>query len=195
MWLGGISLLGYLDLVTNINPYVWLYWFIGRMLNVGNSTLGCVSINLLKREVSYNYMEAVKEGNPRLFVVIVMNICRYLCIAITIIIRGIFIFFKNVKLFFHEKIDFNLFVTNCHGTFEPYVVVILEHKKDPNLLVVNESINDENSMIFLNTKTMEMLQLFRGDIVLKVPHSTIFCFHACIWAWVFVADIEFSPFV
>ena len=64
-------------------------------------------------------------------------------------------------------------MTNCRGTFEPYVVVILEHKKDPNRLVVDESVNDENSMICLNPQIMETLQLFRGDTVLKVPRSTI----------------------
>ena len=47
------------------------------MLNVGNSTLGCVSINLLKGEVFYNYMEAMKERNPRLFVSIVQNVHHY----------------------------------------------------------------------------------------------------------------------
>ena len=36
------------------------------------------------------------------------------------------------------------------GTFEPYVVVILERKKAPNRLVVDESVNDENSMRSLN---------------------------------------------
>ena len=73
------------------------------------------------------------------------------------IIEDIFIFFQYFKLFFHEKINFNLFVANCRGTFEPYVVVILEHKKDPNFLVVDESFNDENLMISLNTKKMETL--------------------------------------
>ena len=47
------------------------------MLNVGNSTLGCVSINILKRGVSYNYMEVVNEGNPILFIVIAMNVHHY----------------------------------------------------------------------------------------------------------------------
>ena len=93
------------------------------MLNVGNSTVGCVSINILKREVSYNYMEAMKEGNPRLFVAIATNFRRYLCIAIATIVEDIFIFFQNFKLFFHEKIDFNLFMENCHGNFDPYVIV------------------------------------------------------------------------
>ena len=37
--------------------------------------------------------------------------------------RGHFLFFQNFKLFFHEKFNFNLFVANFHGNFEPYVVV------------------------------------------------------------------------
>jgi len=31
---------------------------------------------------------------------------------------------------------------------------------------VDEAINDENSMVSLNSKTMETLQLFRGDTIL-----------------------------
>ena len=73
-----------------------------------------------------------------------------LCVAIAMIFKDIFIFFQNFKLFFHENINFNLFVTNRRGTFAPYVVVILENKKVPNSLVVDESINDGNSMISLN---------------------------------------------
>ena len=117
------------------------------MLNVGNSTLGCVSINLLKGEVSYNYMEAVKEGNPRLFVAITTNVHRYLCIAIVMFIGDIFIFSKILNYFSTKKIDFKLLMTKYHGTFEPYVVVILEHTTAPNLLVVYESVNAENLMI------------------------------------------------
>ena len=71
-------------------------------------------------------------------------------------------------------------MTKFRGTFEPYVVVILERKKDPNRLVVDESVNNENSMISLNPQTLETLHLFRGDTVLKVPCSAIFYFHACI---------------
>ena len=40
------------------------------------------------------------------------------------IVGDIFIFFQNFKLFFHEKIDFNLFMENCRETFEPYVLVL-----------------------------------------------------------------------
>lgn len=48
------------------------------MLNVGNSTIGCVSINLLKGEVSYIYMEAVKEGNPEFLIAIVTKFHHYI---------------------------------------------------------------------------------------------------------------------
>ena len=39
-------------------------------------------------------------------------------------------------------------------------------KKNPNRLVVDEASNDDNSVVALNTQTMEELQLFRGDTVL-----------------------------
>ena len=42
----------------------------------------------------------------------------------------------------------------------------MDRKKSPNRLVVDEAINDENSVISLNPKTMEELELFRGDTVL-----------------------------
>jgi len=43
---------------------------------------------------------------------------------------------------------------------------IMDRKKSPNRLVVDEAINDENSVISLHPKTMEELELFRGDTVL-----------------------------
>jgi transitional endoplasmic reticulum ATPase len=42
----------------------------------------------------------------------------------------------------------------------------LERKKSPNRLVVDEAVNDDNSVVALHPKTMEKLQLFRGDTVL-----------------------------
>merc|ERR1719333_988896 len=39
-------------------------------------------------------------------------------------------------------------------------------KKNPNRLIVDESSTDDNSVVLLNTQTMEELQLFRGDSVL-----------------------------
>ncbi|KNC47319.1 uncharacterized protein AMSG_03752 [Thecamonas trahens ATCC 50062] len=43
---------------------------------------------------------------------------------------------------------------------------ILRKKDRPNRLVVEEAENDDNSVVALNTATMERLQLFRGDTVL-----------------------------
>lgn len=57
-----------------------------------------------------------------------------------------------------------------------YSTAILEPKKSPNRLVVDEAINDDNSVVSLNPATMEKLQLFRGDTVLlkgKKRHDTV----------------------
>jgi len=43
---------------------------------------------------------------------------------------------------------------------------ILERKKAPNRLVVDEAVNDDNSVVSINAAKMEELQLFRGDTVL-----------------------------
>eukprot|EP00735_Rhodelphis_limneticus_P013894 TRINITY_DN7856_c0_g1::TRINITY_DN7856_c0_g1_i1::g.23808::m.23808 TRINITY_DN7856_c0_g1::TRINITY_DN7856_c0_g1_i1::g.23808 ORF type:complete len:803 (-),score=249.15,sp/P54774/CDC48_SOYBN/80.67/0.0,AAA/PF00004.24/1e-47,AAA/PF00004.24/1.5e-46,CDC48_N/PF02359.13/4.5e-23,AAA_22/PF13401.1/1.2e+03,AAA_22/PF13401.1/1.5e-05,AAA_22/PF13401.1/0.0031,RuvB_N/PF05496.7/1.2e-05,RuvB_N/PF05496.7/9.2e-06,AAA_16/PF13191.1/1.6e-05,AAA_16/PF13191.1/0.00044,AAA_17/PF13207.1/2.1e-05,AAA_17/PF13207.1/0.00078,AAA_33/PF1 len=43
---------------------------------------------------------------------------------------------------------------------------ILGKKRSPNRLIVDEAANDDNSVITLNTKVMEQLQLFRGDTVM-----------------------------
>ncbi len=42
----------------------------------------------------------------------------------------------------------------------------MERKKSPNRLIVEEAVNDDNSVVALHPKTMEKLQLFRGDTVL-----------------------------
>jgi len=47
-----------------------------------------------------------------------------------------------------------------------FSTAILERKKAPNRLIVDEAINDDNSVVALNPATMEKLQLFRGDTVL-----------------------------
>ena len=47
-----------------------------------------------------------------------------------------------------------------------FSTAILERKKSPNRLIVDEAVNDDNSIVALNLKTMEALQLFRGDTVL-----------------------------
>lgn len=47
-----------------------------------------------------------------------------------------------------------------------FSTAILERKKSPNRLIVEEAVNDDNSVVALHPKTMEKLQLFRGDTVL-----------------------------
>lgn len=60
-----------------------------------------------------------------------------------------------------------------------YSTAILERKKAPNRLVVDEAINDDNSVVTLHPATMEQLQFFRGDtVLLKVPSNTIFFVYA-----------------
>ncbi|KAK9906799.1 hypothetical protein WJX75_008275 [Coccomyxa subellipsoidea] len=47
-----------------------------------------------------------------------------------------------------------------------FSTAILERKKSPNRLIVDDALNDDNSVVALHLKTMETLQLFRGDTVL-----------------------------
>jgi transitional endoplasmic reticulum ATPase len=65
------------------------------------------------------------------------------------------------------------------GSKKDFSTVILERKKAPNRLVVDEAVNDDNSVVALNMETMEKLQLFRGDTVLiKVSsESSSYAFH------------------
>ena len=60
-------------------------------------------------------------------------------------------------------------VHGCRKVATPgkdFSTAILERKKAPNRLIVDEAINDDNSVVALNPATMEKLQLFRGDTVL-----------------------------
>lgn len=43
---------------------------------------------------------------------------------------------------------------------------ILNPKSRPNRLVVEDAVNDDNSVVALSQKKMDELQLFRGDTVL-----------------------------
>lgn len=52
------------------------------------------------------------------------------------------------------------------GTKRDFSTAILERKKAPNRLVVDEAVNDDNSVVALHPDTMEKLQLFRGDTIL-----------------------------
>lgn len=52
------------------------------------------------------------------------------------------------------------------GTKRDFNTAILERKKALNRLVVDEAVNDDNSVVALHPDTMEKLQLFRGDTIL-----------------------------
>ncbi|TXG50232.1 hypothetical protein EZV62_022756 [Acer yangbiense] len=56
--------------------------------------------------------------------------------------------------------------TSDPNSKKDYSTAILERKKSPNRLVVDEAINDDNSVITMHPATMERLQFFRGDTVL-----------------------------
>ena len=43
---------------------------------------------------------------------------------------------------------------------------IMDKRKAPNKFVVDDAVNDDNSVVCLSPKKMEELQLFRGDTVL-----------------------------
>uniref|UniRef100_A0A5B7C374 Uncharacterized protein n=1 Tax=Davidia involucrata TaxID=16924 RepID=A0A5B7C374_DAVIN len=47
-----------------------------------------------------------------------------------------------------------------------YSTAILERKKSPNRLVVDEALNDDNSVVSMHPAKMDELQLFRGDTIL-----------------------------
>lgn len=49
---------------------------------------------------------------------------------------------------------------------EDLATAILKRKDRPNRLIVEEAINDDNSVVALSQKKMDELQLFRGDTVL-----------------------------
>ena len=47
-----------------------------------------------------------------------------------------------------------------------FSTAILDRKKAANRLIVDDAVNDDNSVVALNQATMETLQLFLGDTVL-----------------------------
>ncbi|MBA0823583.1 hypothetical protein Goarm_020307, partial [Gossypium armourianum] len=61
------------------------------------------------------------------------------------------------------------------GTKRDFSTAILERKKAPNRVVVDEAINDDNSVVSLHPDTMEKLQLFRGDTILIKGLILTFC--------------------
>lgn len=74
----------------------------------------------------------------------------------------------------------NLCFFSSKGTKRDFSTAILERKKAPNRLVVDEAVNDDNSVVALHPDTMEKLQLFRGDtILIKVMRLRIRFFFCC----------------
>lgn len=60
------------------------------------------------------------------------------------------------------------------GGKKDFSTAIFDRKKSPNRLIVDDAINDDNTVINLNPTTMDTLQLFRGDtVLLKVRHCTV----------------------
>jgi len=64
--------------------------------------------------------------------------------------------------FFFSFLDFVL----LRSEKKDFSEAILKRKASPNRLLVDDATNDDNSVISMNTATMEKLQLFRGDTVL-----------------------------
>lgn len=62
-----------------------------------------------------------------------------------------------------------------HSGKKDFSTAILERKKSPNRLVVDEAVNDDNSVVALHPDTMEKLQLFRGDTILIKVRSLSIC--------------------
>ncbi|CAI9102346.1 OLC1v1000602C1 [Oldenlandia corymbosa var. corymbosa] len=56
--------------------------------------------------------------------------------------------------------------SESRGTKRDFSTAILERKKSPNRLVVDEATNDDNSVVSMNPQTMEKLNIFRGDTIL-----------------------------
>ncbi|RZS21313.1 hypothetical protein BHM03_00053940 [Ensete ventricosum] len=52
------------------------------------------------------------------------------------------------------------------GAKKDFSTAILARKKAPNRLIVDEAVNDDNSVVSFNPEMMEKLQLFRGETVL-----------------------------
>jgi transitional endoplasmic reticulum ATPase len=52
------------------------------------------------------------------------------------------------------------------GEKKNFSTAILDNKKSPNRLIVDDAVNDDNSVVSIHPNTMDTLQLFRGDTVL-----------------------------
>ena len=68
-------------------------------------------------------------------------------------------------MFGGSNVDFHHLICS-KGAKKDFSTAILERKKAANRLVVDEAVNDDNSVVSLHPDTMEKLQLFRGDTIL-----------------------------
>lgn len=59
------------------------------------------------------------------------------------------------------------------GDKKDFSTAILDRKKSPNRLVVDDAVNDDNSVVAIHPNTMDTLQLFRGDTVLLKVRSQL----------------------
>ena len=73
-----------------------------------------------------------------------------------------------------------------------FSTAILERKKSPNRLVVDEAVNDDNSVVALHPDTMEKLQLFRGDTILIKVSDLIWEFMPFVVVYLFLL-LNFVP--
>jgi hypothetical protein len=96
-------------------------------------------------------------------------ICSHLCLSLSLVlvpsrVVGLVNLWIPFPLDFFLAID--LCVENRKANKKDYSTAILERKKSPNRLIVDEAMNDDNSVVSMHPNTMEKLQLFRGDTVL-----------------------------
>ena len=56
--------------------------------------------------------------------------------------------------------------THTYTNRDQLATAILRTKSRPNRLIVEEAVNDDNSVVALSQDKMDELQLFRGDTVL-----------------------------
>lgn len=61
---------------------------------------------------------------------------------------------------------FIISVSLCTACRDDLATAILRQKAKPNRLIVDEAVNDDNSVVAMSQEKMDELQLFRGDTVL-----------------------------
>ena len=59
-----------------------------------------------------------------------------------------------------------MYTPPTHTYRDDLATAILRQKSKPNRLIVDEAVNDDNSVVAMSQEKMDELQLFRGDTVL-----------------------------